>query len=97
MKLRVSYADVAVGAKENFAPSATGQTSNSTPALLQGQQTPMYANPCEIYSVLLDGSLMVPPDDPKYALVSDSLSSATARPHAHRDRAVHLARNHACF
>ena len=77
MKLRVSYADVAVGAKENFAPSATGQTSNSTPALLQGQQTPMYANPCEIYSVLLDGSLMVPPDDPKYALVSDSLSSAT--------------------
>ena len=77
MKLRVSYADVAVGAKENFAPSATGQTSNSTPALLQGQQTPMYANPCEIYSVLLDGSLTVPPDDPKYALVSDSLSSAT--------------------
>ncbi len=77
MKLKVSYADVAVGAKENFAPSAEGQASISTPTLLQGVQTPMYANPCEIYSVLLDGSLEVPPDDPKYALVSDSLSSAT--------------------
>lgn len=76
MKLRVSYADVAVGAKENFAPSATGQTNSSTPALLQGQQTPMYANPCEIYSVLLDGTMTIPPQDAQYTLVSDDLSDS---------------------
>lgn len=78
MKLRVSYTDIAVGAKENFAPSATGQASKSDPSRLQSQTpTPIYANPCEIYSALLDGTLTIPESTAPYALVSNSLSSDT--------------------
>lgn len=74
MKLKVSYADVAVGAKEAFTPTATGITANSNVSLLKGEKVPMWANPCEKYSVLLDGSMQIAPDDAAYALVSNELS-----------------------
>lgn len=74
MKLRVSYADVAVGAKEAFTPSATGATADSDVSLLKGDTVAMWGNPCEIYSVLLDGSMQIAPDDAAYALVSNELS-----------------------
>ena len=48
MKLRVSYADVAVGAKEAFTPSATGTTVASNPALLKGDTVAIWGNRCEI-------------------------------------------------
>ena len=71
MKLIVSYADVAVGAKEAFTPTATGITANSNVTLLKGEKVSMWANPCEKYSVLLDGSMQIAPDDAAYALVSN--------------------------
>lgn len=75
MVLKVVYADIAVGAKDDFAPTASGIRSDSKVVLLkQDTTTPIYANPCEIYSVLLDGSMEIPPDDVQYAFVSDAIS-----------------------
>lgn len=75
MILKVVYADIAVGAKDSFAPSSSGVLASSNAALLKSENSiPIYANPCEIYSVLLDESMEIPPDDTEYAFVSSALS-----------------------
>lgn len=75
MILKVVYADIAVGAKDSFTPSSSGVLTSSDAALLKNENPlPIYANPCEIYSVLLDGSLEIPPDSVEYAFVSSALS-----------------------
>lgn len=77
MRLKIAYADVAVGAKEAFTPTATGVTGISEPALLkQDEALGDFANYCELNSVLLDESLAVSPDDTSglFALVSNVIS-----------------------
>lgn len=75
MILKVVYADIAVGAKESFTPTATNVKAESVLGLLKQDDTaPIYANPCEIYSVLLDGSLTIPSSDVQYAFVSSTIS-----------------------
>lgn len=78
MKLTIVYEDIAVGAKAAFAPAASGTSSWSQPALLQSdKQLSVWSNPCELYSVVLDGSATIMPDTltGEYALVSNTLSN----------------------
>lgn len=67
MKLKIVYEDVAVGAREAFAPSASGVTYDSEPQLLSGGDSLFdYGNPCELNAGLLDGNaLHLTPDDTK--------------------------------
>ncbi len=79
MKLTIVYEDIAVGAKTAFAPTASGAATWSQPTLLQtDKQLTVWSNPCELYSVALDGSATIMPDAllGEYALVSSTLSSA---------------------
>lgn len=56
--VRIDYGGVAVGAKEDFVPSVIDKTyfSDLTQLNKEGLTFPNYGNPCELYTVLLDGN-----------------------------------------
>lgn len=59
MSVRVEYGGVAVGARENFAPEASEQAPFAlVPEIKESASaTKKYGNPCELYTVILDGSV----------------------------------------
>ena len=66
----IRYGDVAPGAKENFFANATESQYNSLSQLqINNINFPNYANPCELYSVVLDGRASVLPSNPEVAAV----------------------------
>lgn len=76
--IAVKYGDVALEAKENFEPTAS-ESQFDTLAQLQRYNLnfPNYANPCELYSVVLDGTataLPSMPDDYNLGLWSTQVS-----------------------
>lgn len=63
--IRIEYGGVAVGAKDSFVPTTTDKASFVNMSDIH-RETPSYTNygnPCELYSVLLDGKSEVLPDD----------------------------------
>ena len=53
----IKYGDVAVGAKENFVPSASESKFDTLSQILSYSSIfENYANPCELYQTVLDGS-----------------------------------------
>lgn len=64
----IRYGDVAPEAKENFVPTAS-ESEFGTLAQLQQYNLnfPNYANPCELYSVVLDGTATALPSNPETA------------------------------
>ena len=79
----ILYGDVAPGAKENFVPIPSESEFNTVEQLQKyNLNFPNYENPCELYSVLLDGNAKVlPPDTNKInvGLWSEQLSQADGR------------------
>lgn len=65
----IRYGDVAPEAKENFTPSASEKASFVELSQLQRYNLnfPNYANPCELYSVVLDGEASAFPSVPENA------------------------------
>ena len=65
----IRYGDVAPEAKENFIPSASEKASFVDLSQLQRYNLnfPNYANPCELYSVVLDGGASAFPSAPENA------------------------------
>lgn len=63
----IYYGDIAPGAKENFAPSMVDKASFVQLNQLNqnGLFFPNYGNPCELYSVVLDGRTKVFPSYPE--------------------------------
>lgn len=62
----IRYGDVAPGAKENFKPWASESQFDNLSQLQQyNLQFPNYANPCELYSVVLDGTASAFPSTPE--------------------------------
>lgn len=75
----IRYGDVAPEAKENFVPTAS-ESEFSTLAQLQQYNVnfPNYANPCELYQTVLDGTAEAFPSSPEIAnfgLLSEQLSN----------------------
>lgn len=77
----ILYGDVAPEAKENFVPSATDKKFDTLVNLQKyNMQIYNYANPCEYYNTLLDGSATAFPSDGNSAnigLWSEQLSDGT--------------------
>lgn len=68
MSLEIRYGDIAVGAKEEFIPSSSESEFDTLSQLQQHNLNfPNYANPCELYSVALDGMATAFPPVPKNA------------------------------
>ena len=66
----IRYGDVAPEAKENFAPTASESEFNTLSQLQRyNLNFPNYANPCETYSVALDGTATAVPSVPELANV----------------------------
>ena len=64
----IRYGDVAPEAKENFVPTASESEFNTLSQLQQyNLNFPNYANPCELYSVVLDGTAQAFPSMPENA------------------------------
>ena len=65
----IRYGDVAPEAKENFVPSVNDKAEFVNLAQLQQYNLnfPNYANPCELYSVVLDGTATAFPSMPENA------------------------------
>lgn len=64
----IRYGDVAPEAKENFVPTASESQFNTLAQLQQyNLNFPNYANPCELYSVVLDGTATAFPSVPENA------------------------------
>ena len=64
----IKYGDVAPEAKENFVPTASESEFNTLAQLQQyNLNFPNYANPCELYSVVLDGTATAFPSVPEQA------------------------------
>ena len=64
----IRYGDVAPEAKENFVPTASESEFNTLSQLQQyNLNFPNYANPCELYSVVLDGTASAFPSVPEQA------------------------------
>lgn len=62
----ITYGDVAPGAKENFKPASDFAKFNTLAQLQQyNLNFPNYANPCELYSVVLDGTATAFPSVPE--------------------------------
>lgn len=74
----IKYGDVAPEAKENFVPIASESKFDTLAQLQQyNLNFPNYANPCELYSVALDGTASAFPSVPENAnlgLISNQLS-----------------------
>lgn len=66
-RVSIAYGDIAPGAKENFTATVTNKADFVD--LLQLQQYNFeianYANPCELYQTVLDGSMEVFPENPE--------------------------------
>lgn len=78
-RVAIKYGDVAPEAKENFVPSVSDKASFVDLSQLQqyNLNMPNYANPCELYSVILDGeALAFPsiPEDANLGLWSEQIS-----------------------
>ena len=75
----IKYGDVAPEAKENFVPTASESEFDTLAQLQQyNLNFPNYANPCELYSVVLDGTASAFPSIPEQAnlgLWSEQLSN----------------------
>ena len=64
----IRYGDVAPEAKENFVPTASESQFDTLAQLQQyNLNFPNYANPCEKYSVVLDGTASAFPSVPEQA------------------------------
>ena len=64
----IRYGDVAPEAKENFVPTASESEFDTVAQLQQyNLNFPNYANPCELYSVVLDGMAQAFPSVPENA------------------------------
>lgn len=64
----IRYGDVAPEAKENFVPTASESEFDTLAQLQQyNLNFPNYANPCELYSVVLDGTAQAFPSVPEQA------------------------------
>ena len=64
----IQYGDVAPGAKENFEPEASESKYNTLSQLKQyNLKTTNYANPCELYQTMLDGTATAFPSMPENA------------------------------
>lgn len=64
----IRYGDVAPEAKENFVPTASESEFDTLAQLQQyNLNFPNYANPCELYSVVLDGTATAFPSVPEQA------------------------------
>lgn len=64
----IRYGDVAPEAKESFTPKASEQEFDTLAQLQQyNLNFPNYANPCELYSVVLDGTAEAFPSVPEQA------------------------------
>ena len=64
----IQYGDVAPEAKENFVPTANESEFDTLSQLQQyNLNFPNYANPCELYSVVLDGTASAFPSMPENA------------------------------
>ena len=64
----IYYGDIAPGAKENFVPTASESEFDTLSQLQQYNiNFPNYANPCELYSVVLDGTAQAFPSVPGQA------------------------------
>ena len=64
----IRYGDVAPEAKENFYPESASSKFNTLAQLQQyNLNFPNYANPCELYSVVLDGTATAFPSVPENA------------------------------
>ena len=64
----IRYGDVAPEAKENFKPKSSEQAFDTLAQLKQyNLNFPNYANPCELYSVVLDGTASAFPSVPENA------------------------------
>ena len=62
----IRYGDVAPEAKENFVPTASESEFDTLAQLQQyNLNFPNYANPCELYSVVLDGTAQAFPSVPE--------------------------------
>ena len=74
----IQYGDVAPEAKENFTPIASESEFDTLNQLQQYNLSfPNYGNPCELYSVLLDGETELLPqnyDGLNIGLVSENIS-----------------------
>lgn len=74
----IKYGNIAPEAKENFVPSASESEFDTLTQLQRyNLNFPNYANPCEIYSVILDGKASAFPSIPENAnvgLVSEQIS-----------------------
>jgi hypothetical protein len=69
MSIRIDYGGVAIGAKEDFAAEITDKADFVDLSELQqdGFNFPNFGNPCELYSVVLDGSVSAFPSDTESA------------------------------
>lgn len=64
----IQYGDVAPEAKENFVPTASEKEFNTLAQLQQyNLDFPNYANPCELYQTVLDGTATAFPSVPEQA------------------------------
>ncbi len=74
----IRYGNVAPGAKENFFPSASEAEFDTLSQLqLYNATPPNYANPCELYSVVLDGKAVAfpsMPDNEILGLISEQIT-----------------------
>ena len=80
-RVRIEYGDIAVEAKESFVASTTDKANFVDLSQFQKYNLNVenYANPCEMYQTLLDGSMSLFPDYPEnenMGLWSESISGA---------------------
>lgn len=67
--IKINYGGVAVGAKENFVPTTTDKADFANLSNLMQESTSFvnYGNPCDLYSVALDGNTVGIPQDTESA------------------------------
>ena len=66
----IRYGDVAPEAKENFVPTSIGSAFDTLSQLQRyNLNFPNYANPCELYQTVLDGTATALPSDTENANV----------------------------
>lgn len=78
--VRIRYTDIAPNAKPSFTPTAAVESYSNLNTLKQDEvEFPNFANPCALYSVLLDDSAPIFPSNPQsktFGLVSKEISQA---------------------
>lgn len=79
--IKINYGGVAVGAKENFVPATTDKADfvNLNDLMQESTSFVNYGNPCDLYSVALDGNTVGIPQDTESANIgwwSQQISNA---------------------